>query len=94
VSANELNAAERDHRLQDISFAIWGARPCFRDDCSHRTFVYRAARDRAIPMPAADPSTPPSSSAFEPRVHRSAAGIARGVEARRQRRTWCVRIGT
>jgi RNA polymerase sigma-70 factor (ECF subfamily) len=39
---------EREDLLQEIAFAIWGALPRFRGECSERTFVYRIAHNRAI----------------------------------------------
>jgi RNA polymerase sigma factor (sigma-70 family) len=61
ASSYTRTTGEREDLLQEIAFAIWGALPRFRGECSERTFVYRIAHNRAIAylsrrrLPVADP---------------------------------------
>jgi len=48
ASSYSRASGEREDLLQEIAFAIWGALPRFRGECSERTFVFRIAHNRAI----------------------------------------------
>jgi RNA polymerase sigma factor (sigma-70 family) len=48
ASSYTRTTGEQEDLLQEIAFAIWGALPRFRGECSERTFVFRIAHNRAI----------------------------------------------
>jgi RNA polymerase sigma factor (sigma-70 family) len=48
VASFSRSAADRADLRQDVAFALWGALPRFRGECSERTFVMRVAHNRAL----------------------------------------------
>ena len=48
VASDARSSADRADLLQDIALAIWLSLPGFRGACSERTFVLRAAHNRAL----------------------------------------------
>ena len=49
LAASYTNSeADRDEQLQEIALSIWRALPCFRGECSERTFTFRIAHNRAV----------------------------------------------